>query len=352
MSHNKNLDLMHQYAGGYQFQAFSDLFEQAISTLTTAELAEAILMRAQIKLVTADQSIIEDLEQAETLGPLLIYPCLSNIWRSDAPNRLNVFLNKPGMLSSFRQVLPRAQEMLGKYLGKAGSNLVRQLRCELHYFTGELDAALTLAEQHESDGINTSDFLVLCIKFRCYLAMGLAQKAEDCMLEMIRFSKVCPECQASYQSIRKWVNLTTNWGGDSPRYYNMPDGTELPVLDDRLKALQGGMGKITMLEAPFVAYGRQSYASAYTLRQHYVDIFNALYWYQMGDLAQVERYFLNVRQTIAATGLIMPLVECGMQGFPLLQHMWKSSSDGLRDTVMSMAKQYEESLSTYQELRS
>lgn len=353
MGSSQTPDRLYQYAANYSFDDFECAFAALASTASRQELGEAYLMRAQIKLLAADESLVDDLGAAAGPGPSL-YPCLGSHWPADSPNRFNVFPTAPGALSRFLAVLPQAAEELGRRFGEEGSNFARGIQNELLYFLGRFDEALTLATQQQNSGPGgcTGAILSQCVQFRCHLATGHSQEAEQCMLEMIRLSRAWPRCLAPYEAIRQWANLTTGWNGDTPRFHNSPGGAVQPVLEDLLNAIRQGFSRMTPLEAPFVAYAQKQYENAYTLRQYYMDLFNAMYWFQAGDMEQAEAYFLRISQIAAASGIFLPIVECGGHVLPLLRHIENSGAAcprGWLAMVQTLAAQYEKTIDAYRD---
>ena len=348
------LELLFQNACEYKFNEFDKLLVDLEASRPIEEIWEAYLMRAQIKLYSTDETVSADLEKIDRFNMPARFPRLSSIWRVDSPNRFIVFSNAPGELLNFLQALPQVRQKFSRWYGEQGDITVRLIQGEIHYFLGETGKALELAEeQHHSGQKNNIDTILnQGLQFRCYLAMCFPLKAEECMLDMIRLSQSHPECQPVYHAIRLWANLTTNWNGDSPRFYDDPSGKRMPVLEDRLEGIRMGSARTTPLEEPFVKYAESGYGNAYALRHYYMDLFHAMYWFQAGDYQQTESYFTKLYHIAAESGIYMPLVECGEQITPLLQHVKDSSwgcSRKLIDKVISRAEQYEKSLKAYQD---
>lgn len=309
-------------------------------------------MRAQIKLLITDASCLTDLHSAGEAFATPRYPCLGTQWLSDSPNRLMIFFKRPGALREFLQMLPSAEEALAKWYGDAGSAMVRQIHSEILYFSGKPREALDIAKVHRpTDAVTATDaILAQCTLFRCYLATGFPQKAEQSMLEMIRISKDHPECADAYQSIRHWANLTTGWSGENPRFLRGPQGEKLPVLEDRLEAIREGYSRISPLEDPFVRYAQQRYQDTYTMRSYYMDIFHAIYWFQAGDTRQADACFQKACQIALATGLIMPFAEYGRQIIPLLRQASENDAHCPKawyERLLSLSERYEEFLEAY-----
>ena len=281
------------------------------------------------------------------------FPLLSAVWRADTSNRFIIFPKAQGELQRFVRLLPEIREGLARWYGKQGHLPARQIQYEIQYFAGETEAALALAaEQFRAEPqSHTEAIFPLCMLFRCHLALGQPQKAEQCMMDIIRLSKAYPECVAVYQSLRGWANITTSWNGDSPRFYeDLTTGARLPVLEDRLEHIRDGSPQETSLEEPFVEYAERGYEDSYTLRRYYMNLFHAMYWLSVGDNSRAESYFLGLYETAVASGIVMPFIECGEQIAPLLRHMRDSGADcspQWLERVLLGAGQYEEHLNAY-----
>lgn len=103
-------------------------------------------------------------------------------------------------------------------------------------------------------------------------------------------------------------------------------------------------------EEPFALYAERNYSDSCTMRQHYMDIFHAVYWFQTGDFAQAEDYFMRAYEVSEASGLIMPFAEYGEQIVRLLTRGMNNGTKCKQEwvhSVLSMAEQYEESLDSY-----
>lgn len=352
MNRDKELSQLYQYASEYKFHEFSTLFSNLATTLPAEVLQEAYLWQAQIKLYTADATLLDDLNQAPLHNRSLRFPCLNNNWLSDSPNRFIVLRSDEHSFEHFWKCLPIAEKKLGNYYGPIGYSMVNQLQSEILYFRGMFSQSLHLAAQQKNivHPNPTDTLMAQSIAFRCYLATGVVDAAERCMLSMIRISKDSPKCLIPYRAIRTWSNLTTSWGGDTQRFYEEPTGEIVPCFEDRLDAIQKGFSRMTPLEKPFVEYAGQQFDDIYTLREYYMDVFHAMYWAQIGDYHQTERGFLRAYRIARSSGLIMPFVESGKQLIPLLSYVKNTGmncSHEWLDRISSLAEQYEENLTVY-----
>lgn len=352
METKDNLKSLFKHASEYKFGDFDESFGVASPDFTSEELGEALLMRAQIKLFSSDETFADDMRHAESLNASIRFPCLNDVWTCDSPNRFVVFNDTDDALRNFSELLPSAEKIFGTMYGEPGAVMVRQVQNEILYFSGNFREALDLAERTADRGHGTDIILSLYVMFRCCLAMGLRQKAERCMMEMIRTARARPECLDAYLVVRGWANLTTGWSGDSPRFRGTPRGEASAVLEDRLKAIRNGISWLSPKEMPFVGYASRKYGEACTMRQHYMDIFNAIYWFQAGDTEQSGEHFMKAYRVSAASGLVMPFAEYGTQIIPLLRYAESIDTACSREwiaSILSYAERYEECLRVYRD---
>ena len=346
---NLNMKLLFKYAHDHKFEDFDTLFSKMEEELPLYEFWEAYLMRAQIKLYTTDLTILDDLARAARGGATPRFPLLLSLWQYDAVNRFVAYPKATGALNAFLEVLPRVSEELFRWYGERSSVALQQLQGEILYFMGDIEAALPFAEAHRyAESKNHIDTMLgLILEYRCYLGLIQPEKAHECMFNIIRHSKLYPECVEIYERFRQWANLTTGWSGDSPRFYEDEAGKKQPVLADRLEGIKFGTARDTALEAPFLEYAQKSYEGTYRLKQYYMDWFHAMYWLSIDDRKQAESYFRKVFENMVASGLLMPVIECGEQVMPLLKYMRRRDPNLCLDELMSRAADYEESLKQY-----
>lgn len=352
MRDTDDMERLFQYAGQYDFDDFNALYLCMAKRLPSDLRWEANLLRLQIRLYAADENLADDLRLTARFDMMPRFSCLNNIWRSDTPNRFNVFRCEPGSLCNFLKSLPAAAGRMQNWYGEVGGAMVNQIRCEIFYFMGRFDEAIALALTQESvSRRNHTDAIYLqSVLYRCYLAKGQPGEAQRCMLAMISLAEVNPECFGPYHAIRTWANLTTGWSGDTPRYREQPDGSQKPILDDRLDAIRGGFARTSPLERPFVEYAGSGSRQIYTMRQFYMIIFQALYWFQTKEYRQTELYFAEAYRIMENTGLITPFLEYGHQIVPLLEYAGGNIPGCSRNRIMhlsGMAKEYEEGLLSY-----
>ena len=353
MGSGKSLESLFQYASAYKFDSFAESFREMRPRFSAQELLDACLMQVQIKLFAADETLLGDLEQVARMEGAPRFHCLKDRWLPDSPNRFVVFPKTPGALQDFMQLLPKAEEELKRRFGAPGAAMAHQIWGEILYFTGSFEESLHLAREADSLDQRQGADAVLSqyVQFRCNLALGLHEEAEQCMLEMIRTAKACPECVGPYEVIRDWANLTTGWSGDTPRFFeDAPRGEMLPVLEDRLEAIRKGISHLSPSEEPFAEFARRSDHEACTMRQYYMDIFHAIFWFQAGDFARAESLFSSVYRISLDSGLVMPFAEYGEQVVPLLRYIGGRGADYSQDwiaAILTLAERYEESLRVY-----
>lgn len=344
---DNSLKQLYKYAAESRFDEFDALFKKALPLLTPAERQNAYLIRAQIKLYICDETLTQDLAEAgETGAPL--FPCIH--WQCDTPNRLVIFNRADGSLKNHLKNLSTAAALFDARFGEAGKSMVRQFNAEILYFSGDHAAAIALSKQQLDAASLTDGFLSRCLLFRCYLATGAIPEAERAMQEVISFSNAYPQYIASYTAMRTWANLTTGWSGDTPRFLVDHKGKSRPFLDDRLAAIRKGFANLSPLEAPFVRYARQSDPNFYAMSEYYMDIFYAMYWFYTQNYREMEKYFIKAGRIAAASGLIMPFVECGQHIVAVLEYVKKRklgcSAEWL-DRVADSAAAYEKHLIAY-----
>lgn len=351
MKCRENIELLFQYGIEYRFEEFEKLFSKLEKCLPYHEFWEAYLMRAQIKLYASDSSAIDDLIKVEQHDGIVCFPLFSTIWKADYVNRFSIFPQTHGALKYFLQSLECIREKIFRWYGEQGTLFVRQLQCDIYYFTGKLNESLNLANLQQQSEFKTpiDTMFLLIVQYRCNLALGNIQRAEEYMLELIRCSKANPECVDIYKSFRLWAIATTSWNGDSPRFFEDNDGTRKPLLKDRLESIKKGIARTTPIETPCVEYAERAYEGAYTLKQYYMDWFHAIYWFSVDDYRQAESYFAKAYKMAQASGLIMPIIECGEQIIPLYRYIQNSNincSQAWLEDVITRAEHYENSLNS------
>lgn len=352
MNNDNNMELLFKYAFGHKFREFDTLFSEMEAVLTDDEFWEAYLIRAQIKLYTTDTTIESDLKKARHGKTAPRFPLLNSCWKGDGLNHFIVFPTGAGQLKVFLNLLPLVRKNFADWYAEQGDILVRQVQSEIHYFMGDVEIALLLAQEQYAAlaKSNIDAMLSLIMQYRCNLALSNTEKAQRCVFDIIRRSKTCSECVDIYKAFRSWANITTSWSGDSPRFYKDKNGNRQPVLKDRLEGIKLGIARDTPLESPFIGYAMSTYKRAYILRQYYMDWFQAMYWHSVGAYKQMEAYFFKVYDLARSSGLYMPPIEFGEQIAPLFKCVKSRGidvSENWIDMVTRRAASYEKCLRLY-----
>ena len=348
MKTDKNMKLLYQYAHGYNFSEFELLFRKMEPETPSEVFWEAYLMRAQLKLYTTDLTMLDDFAKAAEGHGMSQFPPLVNNWKSDGLNHFVVFPKTHGHLKKFVSLLPTVREKLSCWYGSQTDIVLMQLQSEILYFIGDIEKALPLAElQRTISGTHIDAILALILKFRCYLALMQTKKAEQCMFDIIRHSKTYPECVGIYREFRCWANLTTGWCGDSPRFCEDEHGKKRPVLQDRLEGIRLGIAKNSTNESHIIEYAKNNYKDIYTMREYYMDWFHAMYWLSVDDTKQTEVYFHKIYEVTVASGIVMPIIECGAQSLPVLEYIKSIASELPLDEFKHRSAHYENCLNAY-----
>lgn len=358
---NEAIAAMQRMALEFRLKEYYALTEHLISTATGEELGEVYLHRAQLKLFTADATIAEDLQSAERLLPngSGITSFLDDFAPMD-PNAFLMFGPEPGSIAAFLDAMRLGAPILRRLCGETGYQITRQIESEILYFSGRIREALSIAEplhaQLRADGKHLLSMMAAYVLVRCYLSMGKASKIERVMAEIIGTvkSKNSAECSKMYQTIRSWMNLTTGWSGDTPRYHITPEGAVFPALEDRMAAMETGIAELGPTEAPFADYARIICPSVCTMRQLYAEIFNMMAQFRFGLRSTAEGIFHSISPKAQGNGMIMPFAEYGKQIVPLFENILKEgrhvehSAEWVK-SLMANACQYEENLSRYRD---
>lgn len=351
--------LLYEYAIKYEFPDFNRLFSE-IDAQILSKCPDAYMMRAQIKLMAADSTALDDMRLADEMNLPLEFPRLSQGWMPQDPNAFIVFNKDKGSLAEFSDTLPEVARLMQKHYGAMTHGIVRQIMSEIMYFTCQTSRAVAIAgEQFGSTAHNcvwhiSSGYAL----FRSHMAEGNVESAQQVLLEIIdtaRRNENNPSCSRAYRTVRDWVNLTTGWGGDMPRYHKTPDSVVLPVLEDRTAAIQSGIDELGPTERPFVEYAKLRYKNIYTVRQLFMDIYYSVYYFRAANMTHCRVHFNYAYTAAYPNGLIMPFIEYGMQIVPMLEYICNSAdeSDGYdRDwleQIIISSREYEESLTLFRE---
>lgn len=345
---------LYRKALSYDFSAFRQELDHLIQR-NAENTADLYSMKAQIKLLTGDETALADLRRMDALEQKPRLPLLLSQWKPNSPNSFFVFHGAPGSVQSFLEILSPCGELLRAGYGDTGYGTVMQIKAEILYFMGMPEDAAQLSEKlfHRTESYDLYHVLTGYTLFRCYLAMGKIHAAESVILEIIRCAKKSDNshCVEMYHTIREWVNLTTGWSGDSPRYQQTTTGDLLPVLDDRITAIRKGISELSSTEEPFVNLARQTFGNSYAMRELYMDIFGAMEAFRNGDPEEAKSSFFKAYHIAEPNHLLMPFAEYGEQIKNLTEYMVKNHEidPAWARRVTEIAGQYEKNLSAYRE---
>lgn len=352
MEPNTSVARLFRDAAAYRLVDFHRLAERVIREGAADGLVDAYLLRAQVGLYAADESMTQDLEAASRLGAALALPCLFDTWAPGSPNGFVVFDGRGGALERLGDGLTKAGQLLGAWYDAGGAGMVRQIESEICYFTGRFEKGAALAQaQYGAFWDNPAHAIrAAYVLLRCYMALGETANVETVLLDIIKLARQNadnPAFPGIYGTIREWVNYTTGWSGDTPRYHHTPSGSVLPVLEDRADAIQHGVAELGPTEAPFLEYARLRYENPVTVRSLYMGVFHALSHFRAGQPEQAEAVFRQAYDVSVNSGFISAFVEFGGQVLPLLDYLRFAGrgyeADWLNRTA-DMAKRYEQSI--------
>ncbi len=346
---------LREYALSYRLDEYFNLAKHLLSTASGEMLGRVYLSLAQVKLCITDETLLDDCLHAKALLPegYREQPYFQQMEPHDA-NTILLFPQKAGYFIRFLSALAQAQDIFEQFLGEYGKFSCLQAKHEILYFTGRIDedavAAVNVMNTRFKElgdltrAVYTSYLLVRgCIK------LGRVVDARQATLDMARWALDNPDapCGYMYKGVRSWINLTTGWGGDAPRFYTTPDGSVYPMLDERNSAMQQGVAENGPTEKPFVAMARQISPEIVTLRWYYAEIYRAVVYFKYDDLKNAQATFQRLYPAAHGNRVNMPFVEYGAQIVPFLDYLLKSGGQydqmwlaQLRD----MALDYEEKL--------
>ena len=338
------------------YLSFLKLVDQAPETLAGEILGELYFMRAQIKLFYSDETLLEDLKMAGKLLPNgNKRPSMGTRFRTDTPNLFTIFYPEGGSLSRFKLSLHKSLPLLQKFGGDVAVRLAKLCEAEIIYFTGNFEKALAIAEpvcrEATKDSAHYVSIMGGFILVRCYIALGDAEKLEAAMAQLIRYSKILsrPDYRELYAKIMGWVNCTTGWMGETPRYHITPSGVRLSVLSDRILVMNEKINAHGIFESALYRAAKHTYPEAVSMKDLYARIYEAMVQFNLGKKEQAAAIFYEVYMLTQKNRVIMPFVEYGAQILPLLQYSL-SRKDSARfarrwsDKLNQMATQYEAAL--------
>ncbi|MCD7948208.1 MAG: hypothetical protein LUG13_07960 [Oscillospiraceae bacterium] len=355
MQEDATLQQLRAYALSYRVDEYFRLANQLLSTTSGETLGRVYLSMAQVKLCITDDTLLDDCLHADALLPegYREPPYFQQMEPQDA-NTVLLFQPNEGYFTRFLSVLEQAQVIFEKYLGEYGKFACLQAKHEILYFTGTINEVAVAAEdvmntRFKELGDLTRAVYTSYLLVRIYIQLGRAAEARQVTLDMANWALDHPDapCNYMYQRVRSWINLTTGWGGDAPRFYTTPDGSVYPMLDERNSAMQQGVAEYGPTEKPFIAMARQIFPEIVTMRWYYAEIYRAVVYFKYDDLESAQAAFRRLYPAAHGNKVNIPFVEYGAQIVPFLDYLLKSGEPydpvwltQLRD----MALDYEEKL--------
>lgn len=349
-----------QLAHRLQLKEYWVLSNRLVGELEGEALGELYLSRAQIKLLTTDYTITDDFEQAGRLLPNgSAYPSFWDAYTFMAPNSFILFNTEKDSLQKFLEALHRAQDDISRLSGEVGLFMIRQIESEILYYLGRFPQALEIAKELDKQ-VKKQDrydrkMMVEHVKLRCCLALGDISSVHKAIQQMIQYTQ---EEYSSldniiYKTARAWVNLTTGWAGDTPRYYTTPAQKQYPVYEDRTEAMQWGIAELQQTETPIVEYAELTLPESYTLRKLYADFYQVLLAFKYDDAEKACEGFFPIFSATKDNRMIMPFVEYGAQIVPFLEYLIAEKS-GQYDVawlneLIRASRQYEQMLCKYRD---
>lgn len=349
-----------QLAHGLQLKACWERTNQLLESEEGAAVGEACLLRAQLKLLTADATMAEDFLRAEKLLPNgSEYELFWDTYAFTAPNSFLLFPKEPDSLQKFLEALRKSRSYVPGLCGDVGSFMIRQIESEILYYMGMFSEALAIAGELRDTLERCARYdrrmLTEHVRLRCHLALGDALSAQKTIQQMIAYTE--SECASLghiiYQTARAWVNLTTGWAGDTPRYYTSPTQKQYPIYEDRMEAMQWGIAELQETEIPLVEYARLSLSGIYTLRNLYAEVFEALLAFKYNDCERADAIFFPIYVATKSNKMVMPFAEYGKQIIPFLEYLIEKKpgryNEAWMSELMRASENYEQMLGKYRD---
>jgi hypothetical protein len=301
-----------------------DLSDETIERSKESVRGELYLTRAQLKMLSSDYTALDDLLLAQRLlpGETRVKSIYATMLRSESTGGVAIPLRQ-GLFKRFTDILDPAQKILAAYTGSCGENICNLVKGEILYFSGKFDEAVAVLltalqyfrRQNQPIRIMQCDYHLLC----CYLAQGKPEYASHVIFDLIHWSKRGSAEQTLYKTIRLWLNITTGWSGDTPRYYVVPDGTVIPLLQDRADAVRQGIAEHSGRETFLLELSRRWGQPKISLRELYMMLYTALVAFN-DSAASLPRLNLPEIFTISRdVGFVQHITEYGRQIVPLLK---------------------------------
>lgn len=350
---NEKLEQLKVHMKRLELDEYRSLSDKLVFELEGEALGELLYYRSQIKALTFDKSLLEDSVEACKLltADFRLMSLFKQLELMD-PNSFILFKCEENAVSEFFDALSVAGDVMQSNLSVESALLFRQIQSEILYFWGRFDEALRISREINRVFIDLKQYDCATMSsycmIRCYLAMGLPDMARESIMNLIHLEKTANSagCSEMYRTIRMWLNLTTGWSGDTPRYYTAPDGSVLPVLLDRTDAINKGISDLGSTELPLAKFASESIGEIYTVRQLFTEIYTVIVKHSTGVGATIKKEFSALYTIARANNFKMPFVEYGAQILPLISSF--INEDGYDSQwlagIIDLAERYELSL--------
>lgn len=300
-----------------------DFSDEAFAEFDEISRGELYLIHSQLKLFLFDATMLDDMEIARKLLPRgTMVDSLFHTMKFSSPNMLMHIPTTEDEFQRFWSALEQMQYLLAEHTGSYGYYLCAIFKAEILYFTGRYRASLSLVEpiaralRLQGDTLQAT--LAYYTLIRCHLALGMPAEARMGISCVVNWAKEGPLQHEAYSIIRSWLNVTTGWSGDSPRYHIVPDGTIVPVFEDRTVAIQQGICQLCGSEADFGKLAAQFGTTLFNVRELYMKVYQVVVSYQTATQPLSETNLPEVFQIVRDTGMIQTIIDYGKQIVPTL----------------------------------
>lgn len=301
-----------------------DFSDAALEKLNPLLRGNLYLIRAQLRLMIGDAAMTADCRRALALLPQNVrQKSIYATMRLTSPSSMLMF---PGDAEGFRELweaIEATEGPLTALTGPCGASLTANVKSEIRYFQAKYRESLESAEPVFDRFKRRGEFPLAAMMtgyniLRSRIALGHYEKAREVLAAIIRHSGESPEHRSVYAAIRLWVNVITGWGGDNPRYHYVPDGTILPVIEDRIAAIHQKTRLPQGSEAPLERLAESWDGGRLTMRKFYRKIYCIVVAHLCATQPLAETDAPEVFRIARDTGLIQPIIEYGKQIVPML----------------------------------
>lgn len=355
-SENAIVANMQKYVKQCDYVEALEYFEEHRDEVSGEDLGELYLSLAQAKLFACDETVLDDLKAAKHLLPEgSRVTTIGTVLEPSSPHTFIVFNSEAGALNRYRVILRKAAPILKKLCGGMSGDIIWAYEAEMLYYTGYIQKALEIAEPLWAHTVKNNYYMLAYyvghVLIRCYISTADSEKMETTLSQLIRYSKILsiPRNRILYNYINDWINCTTGWMGEVPRFIASPNGIEQPMLDDRISMMNGVMAAYSKVEESYIQLAKHQMARAYSIKEVCSNLYEAVILYKLGRKNHAASLFYDMYSITQKNRIIMPFVEYGAQILPLMQYAL-SRKDGERfarrwsDKLHHMATKYEESL--------